>query len=192
VFIDLDEFARIIAAWVPDPSQILEIGCGEGAMTERLVRTFSTAAIRAIDITPAVGRLFRGDSKHVTFQQEEAGDLARRAQSSFDLIVMCDVLHHVPMPERRDLLSAAQRLLSPQGAFVFKDWSPSATPIHWICDALDRYITGDDVRHYTVDEARTLLNDVFGPGAVQEERLVRPWANNFACLVQLDSRRYSA
>ena len=161
-FIDLDEFARITAAWVPDPRQILEIGCGEGALTERLVRAFPAAAIRAIDITPAVGRLFRGDPMRVTFRQEEAGDLARSEQSSFDLIVMCDVLHHVPPPARRDLLSAAQRLLSPQGAFVFKDWSPSATPIHWICDAADRYITGDEVRHHTVDEARALLNDIFG------------------------------
>ena len=33
-FIDLDEFARIIAAWVPDPRRILEIGCGEGAVAE--------------------------------------------------------------------------------------------------------------------------------------------------------------
>lgn len=80
----------------------------------------------------------------------------------------------VPPPARRDLLSEAQRLLTPQGAFVFKDWSPSATPIHWICDAADRYVTGDDVRHLTVDEAKALLNDIFGAGAVKQQKHVRP------------------
>jgi 2-polyprenyl-6-hydroxyphenyl methylase/3-demethylubiquinone-9 3-methyltransferase len=189
VFIDLEEFARIIAGWVPDPLRILEIGCGEGAVAERLAKTFPAAAITAIDIIPAVGRLFRGDPVRVTFRQEEAGDLARRGQNSFDLIVMCDVLHHVPPPARRDLLCAAQRLITPQGAFVFKDWSPSATLIHRICDAADRYLTGDDVRYLAVDEAKALLNDIFGAGAVRQEKHVRPWANNFAFLVRSDGRK---
>jgi 2-polyprenyl-3-methyl-5-hydroxy-6-metoxy-1,4-benzoquinol methylase len=183
-FIDLDEFVRIIAAWVLDPRRILEIGCGEGAVAERLATSFPAAVITAIDITPAVGRLFRGDRLRVSFRREEARELAQRQQNSFDLILMCDVLHHVPSSARRDLLSAARRLLAPQGAFIFKDWSPSATPIHWICDAADRYLTGDDVRHLTVDEAKALLNDVFGAGAVQQEEHVRPWANNFAFIVR--------
>ena len=38
MFINLDEFARMIAMWEPDPRQILEIGCGEGMMTERLAK----------------------------------------------------------------------------------------------------------------------------------------------------------
>ena len=36
-FVDLDNFADCLHVWVPQPSRILEVGCGEGAMTERLV-----------------------------------------------------------------------------------------------------------------------------------------------------------
>ena len=189
MFIKLDEFARMIAMWEPDPRQILEIGCGEGMMTERLARTFPAAVITAIDTTPAVGRIFRGNPSCVSFRREEAGELAQRALGSFDLIVMCDVLHHVPSPARRDLLSAAQQLLTLQGTFIFRNWSPSTTPIHWIGDAADRYLTGDDVHYLTVDEATALLNDIFGAGAVRQRKHVRPWANNFALVVQSEDCR---
>ncbi|HJU15695.1 MAG TPA: class I SAM-dependent methyltransferase [Stellaceae bacterium] len=183
IFVDLDDFVSRIAEWAAEPHRILEIGCGEGAMTERLVRTFAGATVTGIDITPNVGRLFSGDTARVTFRREAADELAESEPSLFDLIVLCDVVHHVPPHARQALLSAARRLLAPDGALVFKDWSPSATPIHWLCDIADRYITGDDVRYATSDEAKALLCDIFGPGAIRAESRVRPWANNFALLV---------
>jgi 2-polyprenyl-3-methyl-5-hydroxy-6-metoxy-1,4-benzoquinol methylase len=183
LFVDLDDLAGHMARWVVEPHRILEIGCGEGAMAERLVRTFARATITAIDITPNIGRLFSGDAARVTFRRETAGALAEKEPSSFDLIVLCDVMHHVPPHARRDLLSAARRLLAPGGSLVFKDWSPSATPIHWICHMADRYITGDDVRYATGVESKALLRDIFGPDAIRAESRVRPWTNNFVLLV---------
>jgi 2-polyprenyl-3-methyl-5-hydroxy-6-metoxy-1,4-benzoquinol methylase len=184
LFVDLDDFAGRMAGWVVEPRRILEIGCGEGAMTERLARTFINATITAIDITPNVGRLFSGDAARVSFRCETAEGLAERESSSFALIVLCDVLHHVPPHARRSLLFAARRLLTPGGALVFKDWSLSAAPIHWVCGMLDRYIAGDDVQYVTIAEAKALLTDIFGPDAVRAESRVRPWANNFALLVR--------
>jgi hypothetical protein len=35
IFINLDDFADRLRFWVPDARKILEVGCGEGAMTER-------------------------------------------------------------------------------------------------------------------------------------------------------------
>jgi 2-polyprenyl-6-hydroxyphenyl methylase/3-demethylubiquinone-9 3-methyltransferase len=57
VFVDLDELARVMSAWVPQARRILEVGCGEGAMTERIARMYPTASVIAIDISPSVGRL---------------------------------------------------------------------------------------------------------------------------------------
>jgi 2-polyprenyl-3-methyl-5-hydroxy-6-metoxy-1,4-benzoquinol methylase len=184
LFVNLDDYARCIAGRVIEPHRILEIGCGEGAMTARLARTFANATIAAIDITPNVGRLFSGDAARVSFRRETAEERAKREPSSFELIVLCDVLHHVPPHARRSLLSAARQLLTPGGALVFKDWSRSATPIHWICGMLDLYITGDDVQYVTIAEAKALMTDIFGPGSVRAESRVRPWANNFAFFVR--------
>ena len=70
IFVDLDTSPSLCAHGYPQAQRILEVGCGEGAMTERLTRTYPTAAVTAIDITPKVGRLFRGDPANVTFRQE--------------------------------------------------------------------------------------------------------------------------
>ena len=184
LFVDLDDLARCMARWVTKPHRTLEIGCGEGATTERLVRIYAETMITAIDITHNVGRLFKGDNTRVTFICETAEDLAEKEPASFDLIILCDVIHHVPPSARQALLSAAQRLLAPDGALLYKDWSPSATPIHWICNMADRYITGDDVRYATIEATRALLSDTFGPGAIRAEFRIRPWANNFMLLVR--------
>ena len=43
-----------------NPRRILEVGCGEGAVSERLAALYPNAEITAIDITPNVGRLYAG------------------------------------------------------------------------------------------------------------------------------------
>ena len=58
----------------------------------------------------------------------------------------------------------------------------SSNPIHWLCSLSDRYLTGDDVQFCTTSSARALLMDAFGPDAIREEALVRPWSNNVAFL----------
>lgn len=189
VFIDLDTFAAALLRTGTRAAQILEIGCGEGAMTERLARIFPDAMIMAIDISPKPGRMFRGDTERVSFRQVTAEQMAAREPSSFGLIVVCDVLHHVPIAARGSFIDAARRLLAPGGLFVFKDWSPSPTPIHWLCHAADRYLTGDDVRYPNVEEAVGLLTGKFG--SIKRAADVPPWSNNFVLLARAPGFRRS-
>ena len=44
-------------------------------MTERIVRTYPTATVTAIDISPNAGRLYRGQTSTVTFSQETVEDV---------------------------------------------------------------------------------------------------------------------
>ena len=184
VFIDLDDLVTRARAWVPEPRRILEVGCGEGAVTERLARAYPAAAITATDITPAVGRLFRGPAAHVRFIQESVDRVAENAPHSFDLVVLSDVLHHVPPARRHALLSAIDQTMAPGGSLIFKDWAPSFHPIHWLSSFADRHITGDDVQFCTKPEMAALLSEVFGPHSIREEAEVGPWANNVAFLVR--------
>lgn len=157
IFVDLDDLARLIHAWVPRAQEILEVGCGEGAMTERLVRAYPVAAVTAIDITPRVGRLYRGPASTVTFSQETVEKIAGRKPASFDLVVLADVMHHVPLDGRQSLMRAIDQAMAPNGSLIFKDWLISASPIHSVCNALERYVTGDDVSYFTIDAIKTLL-----------------------------------
>jgi 2-polyprenyl-6-hydroxyphenyl methylase/3-demethylubiquinone-9 3-methyltransferase len=175
--------------WVPDAKKILEVGCGEGAMTERITQTYPRAAVTAIDITPNVGRLFRGNASTVTFRQETVQDLARREPRAFDLIVLSDVLHHVPKDVRLALMSAIDQAMAPDGSLLFKDWIASSRPIHWLCDMSERYLTGDDVAYFTMEGFKTLVTDTFGPDAIRKTGTVKPWRNNFAVLVRREGKR---
>ncbi len=184
IFVDLDEFAERMQAWVPQAQRILEVGCGEGAMTERIARTYPTASVTAIDITPKVGRLFRGRSSGVVFRQETVEALAAREPAAFDLIVLADVIHHVPAQARGSLMAAIEKALAPGGSLVFKDWVASSAPIHWLSLTSDRYLTGDDVAYPRPGDMEALLTSVFGPGKTYPKNTVPPWSNNVMLLVR--------
>jgi 2-polyprenyl-3-methyl-5-hydroxy-6-metoxy-1,4-benzoquinol methylase len=184
IFVNLDDFARLIQMWVPHPRRILEVGCGEGAMTERIARIYPTATVTAIDITPKVGRLFRGNRVSVTFSQESVESVADRQPASYDLVILADVIHHVPAEARRSLIRGISKAMTPDGSFIFKDWVVTKTPINWLCGASDRYLTGDNVSYLTMSIIEDLVIDPFGPNTIRQKATVRPWDNNVAVLVQ--------
>jgi len=184
MFLDLDDWTAKVRSWHPHPRRVLEVGCGEGYSTERLATAFPDAQIVAIDIMPQVGRLYGGPEGRVEFRMQTAESLAEAEPGSFDLVIMCDVIHHIPVELRASVLAAARTLLAPAGRFAVKDWARSATPIHWLCFSSDRWLTGDRVNFLKPDEARKLLADVFGRDAVRTSGWVKPWRNNYAFLVQ--------
>jgi 2-polyprenyl-6-hydroxyphenyl methylase/3-demethylubiquinone-9 3-methyltransferase len=183
-FVNLDDFVEQVRDWVPDPQRILEVGCGEGAGTERLAAAYPKALILAIDIAPNLGRLYAGPSDNVNFRQVAVTDLAKTHAATFDLIVMCDVLHHIPEQLRLDVIASTRTMLAPGGSFVCKDWTRTATLVHWIAYAADRWLTGDRIRYATVPEAEALFTGSFGPSLVRARTTIRPWRNNFALLLR--------
>ncbi len=183
-FVDLDQLAGQIRRWVPAPRLILEVGCGEGAVIGRLVHLYPDAHITGIDVSPAVGRLYAGPRTRVEFRCQTLAAFAAGAPPSIDLILIADIMHHVPVPLRRGLLSDAHALLSSGGVLVFKDWARTRSLAHWLCYASDRYITGDAVSYGTAGEFRGMIESEFGAGSIRDEALIRPWRNNFAFLVR--------
>jgi 2-polyprenyl-6-hydroxyphenyl methylase/3-demethylubiquinone-9 3-methyltransferase len=184
IYVDLDDYVAAVRAWMPEAGQILEVGCGEGAVTERLAAAYPQARITAIDITPRVGRLFRGPADRVEFRQCTVQEIATQHPGRFDMVMIADVVHHVPQALRKGLLDAARAALAPGGSLLFKEWERSRTPIHWMCHASDRWLTGDRVSFLSRDEGRTLLAGSFGEAALVDERRVAPWRNNLMTLVR--------
>lgn len=183
IFIDLDAYAHQISLWVPQAQRILEVGCGEGAVTERLVRLYPDAEILAIDITPSVGRLYRGPMEHVNFRQTTVQAISSEAPGTFDLVILSDVIHHVPTDRRNAIFDAIKKCIAPGGRFLFKDWKRTTTPIHWLCHGGDRWLTGDRVSYLDGDQARAMLEAAFG-SPPEAEVFIRPWRNNFAMLIR--------
>jgi 2-polyprenyl-3-methyl-5-hydroxy-6-metoxy-1,4-benzoquinol methylase len=182
-FVDLEVFARRIQQSIAQPARVLEIGCGEGAMTTRLARVYPRASITGIDISQTPGRLFSGDSGRVRFLQIAADQLLDRECGAYELVVIADVIHHVPREQRLGLLNAASKFVAPRGAVVFKDWARKPMPIHWANYCADRFLTGDRVHYLSENELRELATSAFGPGTVSEEFRVPPWDCNLAFII---------
>jgi SAM-dependent methyltransferase len=184
IYVDLDALVAWIVRMTPAPRRILEVGCGEGAMTERLARAYRESTILAIDVSPAVGRLYRGNTTRVELRRTRIDAVVSEAPRGFDLVLLCDVLHHVPLAERTSLLADIRRATAPDGALVFKEWTRSNTPIHYMCEFSDRYLTGDEVSYYTCAGLRQLALGTFGKNSVVAEMAIKPWKNNLALLVK--------
>ncbi len=184
LYIDIDALVELIRKWNPNAARILEVGCGEGAVTERLSAAYPDARITAIDITSRIGRLYTGSLERVRFVQCTVQRIAESESGQYDLVVLCDVLHHVPVEFRQELLDAIRATLAPRGDFVFKDWERNRSLIHWASYAADRWLTGDRISYMTQNEMRERLAHSFGESALVDETRIGPRWNNIAILVR--------
>lgn len=184
IFLDIDALVEQMCRWVPNAHNILEVGCGEGAVTQRLRLAYPKAQITAIDITARIGRLYRGSYERVRFVQCTVQQIAEAESGAYDLAVLSDVLHHVPIELRQEILDAVSLTLKRPGTLFFKDWQRSHTPIHWLCFLSDRWLTGDRIRYMTREQMRESLARSFGDTALVAECRIAPWWNNIATLVR--------
>ena len=111
--------------------------------------------------------------------------VAAENSTGYDLVLVCDVLHHISWELHKDILRDAAKVLKPGGYLILKDWERMGNPIYYVAYFMERYITGDRVRYKSADEFRMLLQEVFGPSCIKAEARIRPWKNNIAFLVQV-------
>jgi 2-polyprenyl-3-methyl-5-hydroxy-6-metoxy-1,4-benzoquinol methylase len=184
LFMDFDVLIAQMRLWKSNSERILEVGCGEGTVTQRLRVAYPEADITAIDISPRLGRLYQGSRERIRFIQCGAHEIAAAEKGRFDFVVLCDVLHHVPLSSRLGLLEEIRATLAPGGSLIFKEWQRNCTPIHWLGYASDRWITGDRISYMTRIEIREYLAYTFGEAALVAEARIRPWWNNLVVLVR--------
>jgi SAM-dependent methyltransferase len=183
IYFNIEAFVEQVCLWNPNPLRILEVGCGEGVMSESLFRSYPDAAITAIDVASSIGRLYQGPVNGVRFIQCEVQEIAAIEAGIFDLVILCDVLHHVPVDSRRALLDAVRETLCQGGSLIFKDWERNNSLIHWMCYASDRWLTGDRISYMSGQEMRQHLAGSFGDAALIAEKRLAPHWNNLAILI---------
>ncbi|MCU1603551.1 MAG: Methyltransferase protein [Modestobacter sp.] len=178
-FIDLGDLATTIATLAPQASRVAEIGCGDGSMASALVSRMPHIDYTGIDLAPTPGRLFAGDRSRARFRTQASADLVATDAGGFDVVLVVDVVHHVPDGLRLALLTDAARLVRPGGLLVFKDWELGRGPAHLLAYVSDRYVSGDrTVRFMPLDELHDLAEKAAPDFELVVECRVPPRRNN--------------
>lgn len=110
-----------VARLLPDLNgrQVLEIGCGRGDFSIWLAGQYPKAQVTGVDFSEAAIATAReraeSSGSSSQFRVEDAEALSF-ADSSFDYVVSCECMEHVPRPEQ--MAREIHRVLKPGGQFI--------------------------------------------------------------------------
>jgi ubiquinone/menaquinone biosynthesis C-methylase UbiE len=105
----------------PAAAQVLEIGCGTGAVSRLLAQRPGVAKVLGVDPSAAFiarARELAQGLPNLSFEQSDGRSLTLN-DDAFDVVIVHQVLSHVPQPDQ--LIAEAFRVLRPQGCLSVFD-----------------------------------------------------------------------
>lgn len=153
-----------------NPRSILEVGCGEGYVLEALRAHGVQCPMTGIDFSAAAIELARVRVPSARFEVEDALALAR-ANRSYDLVLMVEVLEHIPDPER--MLPVLEQLAA-RFVVVSVPWEPFFRGLNLLRGKHVRAL-GNDPEHVNHWGRSSFLRFVGERFSVRKAPYVFPW-----------------
>jgi ubiquinone/menaquinone biosynthesis C-methylase UbiE len=121
--------ARLLdAARIQPGEEVLDLGCGTGALALQLLAREPGARVTGLDPDPKALALARQKARaagvEIAWCEGYAGRAPFPAQS-FDRVVSSLMIHHLRSEEKRDASRDVRRLLRPGGTFHLLDFGPA-------------------------------------------------------------------
>lgn len=192
LFFNVVDFAERVRMFAPDRHRILEIGCGDGEVATALVAAYPDAEYQGIDVADDPGRRYRGPVGRAEFATMPSTRLAATEPGKYDMVVIADVLHHVPDDDDRlQILNDAAAMLAPGGVLVIKEWERQASLPYWAGWAADYFVSGDrSVRYMRRGDLMDMINQISRHNGRVRHVITtagRPWACNVIYLARFVS-----
>jgi trans-aconitate methyltransferase len=116
------------------PARIVDLACGPGSITRRVLNRFPAAEIVAVDIDPLLLDLardaFAGDPRvAVKARQLAEPGWPEGLGGDFDAVLTATALHWIPAAALSGVYAGVARLLRPGGVFANADHFPIAEPV---------------------------------------------------------------
>lgn len=109
------------------PARVLDLGCGPGSLTRRVLARFPRAQVVALDIDPLLLHLAAGafatDARvEIVRRNLDDPDWAAGLTPGFDAVVTTTALHWLSPAALERVYRGAAELLRPGGVFANADW----------------------------------------------------------------------
>jgi SAM-dependent methyltransferase len=139
----LDVMTRLLAACGRPVRSFLDIGCGDGVLSEAVLRRFGGARGVLLDFSEpmleAAARRFAGREAAVQLVNADYGAASwtRSVEgfAPFDAVISGYSIHHQPDERKREIYREILGLLEPGGVFVNVEHVSSASP--WVASVHD-------------------------------------------------------
>jgi SAM-dependent methyltransferase len=107
--------------YVPEETNVLDIGCGKGRNTRFLAS--EGFMVTGADFAPKAIQEAREKSKNfgqkVVFDEVDLSEKWPYPEESFDIIIDCNTTICIPIPGREVAVAEAKRVLKPEGYYLF-------------------------------------------------------------------------
>lgn len=124
---DRDRQLEILVDLLPDPTLVVELGCGEGLLSEAILRRFPGSRVVGCDgsETMLAHARFRNP---IRFEARRAS-LPDPFPERPDAVVSSLALHHLDAAQKRDVYAHIFQQLQPGGVLAVADLIEPATPL---------------------------------------------------------------
>ncbi len=158
---------------LPVGGTILDLGCGEGMLTNLLGQAIPGARMIGIDVDEKrIAQATSAASPNATFVCRRMEDVEVK---DAEAVIVNDVLHHHGEEKQRELLKKVLETLRPGGIFVMKEVDANDMPDVWWTTFWDNLLYKKDTLHFRAPSDWDALLLELGAKRVQEHRVRHFW-----------------
>ncbi len=184
IFVDLALVAKELAGVIPRGAHLLDVGGGDGLPLNHLLSLRPDISITTLDPAPIVGQWINPcyEAQVSRLTCTSLAEFVASSRAHPDILLIADVMHHIPESGRHDFLDSVRVLLDrvPGLRIIVKDVEPGywRARLGFWCD---RYITGDwNVSLISRDDVTRLFEEVVGPLHREDTGLFKQDGPNYA------------
>jgi 2-polyprenyl-3-methyl-5-hydroxy-6-metoxy-1,4-benzoquinol methylase len=184
VFVDLEKVVDSFP--VPAPGwSVLDVGGGDGELINVFLARHAQARVTMIDLKRRLGNAIRPALRDRVeiLPSTSIRDLVQRGHPPPDMVILSDVVHHIPVAARSAFFGDLSDLIGQhQAALVIKDIAPG-TPRAALAYLTDRYISGDRTVQQTSQGALVdLVRSIFPESEHRSTNLIEVDPPNYSLI----------
>lgn len=172
---------QFLKSVLPERGVILDLGCGEGMLTNLLSVHLPGACFEGIDLdNKKIKQAQEVSSKNVNFKTE---DIFSASYEGASAVIFNDVLHHRNLDNQKKMLQRALQFLDDEGVIILKEVDQEDFLDVRATQFWDNKLYPDDQLHFRSQSSWVELMSELDCDLIKGKKIVHPWIASRTMLV---------